>query len=304
MPTEQKSPTTTTVVVAGWNNPANAYSSDDQRASSSQDGAIQEYNGYGFSVPSDQIINQVIVKVEGYLGANRDNVYVSIYDGASWYERLAPLTYTEQIVNVDFTQDTAWNPSKVNAIKTRIRYYYSSGGGGCFPPDAEFIGFDGQNFSLKKACDCKVGDYLLGFDGSEFKPSKITKIYKHVGKWEMIRGYHPIPSSYMKRIAENLQLKSLLNILPIHEEKGIVADFCVTSNHPVFTRNKGEIPAGQLEVGDLMSELLWEKGRFHVAAVQIEKIDKFECEGEVYDIKSETKWMFSGYLLRHQIKTP
>lgn len=81
-----------------------------------------------------------------------------------------------------------------------------------------------------------------------------------------------------------------------------VTDFAVTENHPVYTRNKGEILAGDIKEGDLLNELLWENGALYLVPVPIELIEKFTFEGKVYDIKTETKWLFGNYLLGHTWK--
>ena len=83
---------------------------------------------------------------------------------------------------------------------------------------------------------------------------------------------------------------------------------CVTDNHPVFVvarrdaegvyQNLGEIPAGELQVGDLLGEIYWDKqlGR---GVLPIDKIERFVFEGDVYDIRCESRWIFGRYLLGH-----
>jgi len=57
-----KFPTTTTTIVAGWNNPTNAFVEDGVNTDSSTDGAEQKYGGWNFTtsdIPPGSTITQV-----------------------------------------------------------------------------------------------------------------------------------------------------------------------------------------------------------------------------------------------------
>ena len=310
MPTETKSPSTNTQINSGWNNPAYAYESDNNRANTSTDNAEQEYGGYGFNIPEENIIESLKVKVEGYLTSpSTEQLTIRVYraTNGSWYSRVAPLTSSEQIVAVDFSNDADWTPNDINNIKVRMRYDYT-GGGGCFHPESEFLSFDGTKLGKIKAKNCKIGDFLLGCECNPnlkrviFKPAKILKIQKHSGKWNMIRFYIEIPPSYLKALSENPILKSLLNLKDEELNKPRLEDACVTANHPIITRNKGEIPAEKLEENDIVNVLLWEKGKFYTAPAYVIKIEKFLFEGEVHDIRTKPPKIFGSHLLGMIVK--
>jgi len=304
-PVEEKSPTTTSLIEAGWLAPTEAFTSDDLRAYCEEEvgTATQEYDGYGFNISSYLSISKVVVKVEGYKTVATEHVNVLIWDGSTWWEKYVDLTYSEQVVEVDFTEATDWTPTKVNAIKTRIYHYI--GPAGCFHPETVFIGHDGEEIKEIKARDCAVGDLLLTLDTKlQFKLSKVTIAEKHIGKFLMVKFYFEIPPFYLRAYVKNPRLKKLFKI--VSTEETILAQECLTANHPVFTINKGEILAEQLEVGDVMQDIGWNetKKKLDLFGVQITKIEKFEFEGAVYDIRTRSKWLFTKFLIGFMIKIP
>ncbi|MCW1308536.1 MAG: hypothetical protein QW507_00800, partial [Candidatus Nanoarchaeia archaeon] len=126
--------TSTTTITSGWTNPTYAYAPDNLRTYTSTSGAEQEYSGYGINIPSGATINKVWVGLEGYTtDAAYEELYVKIYDGTAWYTKIVTDYSSETLQWIDFTTSTTWTPEKVNSIKTRILYYYTGGGGGCYP---------------------------------------------------------------------------------------------------------------------------------------------------------------------------
>ena len=136
MPTEIKSPTTTLVVIAGWLNPTYAYASDNLRTSSATDAAQQEYAGYGFAIPAENTINQVLVKIECYsTDPTNESLALRTWDSAIWQSIAIPMTTTEAIYQTDVSASVN-TPAKVNALKTQIILTVAAA---CFPPDAKFL---------------------------------------------------------------------------------------------------------------------------------------------------------------------
>jgi len=299
MPVEERSPTINTTIVKGWLNPANAYSSNDVRTLTGTAGAEQEYAGYGFTVPSDSEIDEVLLKVEGYLTLPADEeLHAQWWDGASWYGSIVPLTTVEAIYSKNIT---SWinTPSKLNALKTRITRFGTVGG--CFLPRSEFLGFDGADYCMVDVSNIQVGDLLLGFDGQKFGTTPVTKATKHTGVWNIVQAYLIYPSPYIKATLNHPRLRTLFDLKP--NVDSVLSDFAVTDDHPVWVRTKGRIPAKDLQVGDSVGELFWENG-LQVGGCQVEGIERFEMKGNVYDIRTQMPFMFGRYLLGHLAKEP
>ena len=93
----EKFPTSTTEIVAGWANPTNAYARDTAYATSSTDGAIQEYSGFGFNFYADDTIEGVWVKTKYYLnGTGNIGSPTIIYYISMWNESAFIGGFTDQ----------------------------------------------------------------------------------------------------------------------------------------------------------------------------------------------------------------
>ncbi len=92
MPTIQKYPVTTTLIVAGWTNPTNAYVFDNAYAYSETDAAEQEYDGYGILLTGVEVIDKVCVLIKSKTTLTSDvtgdtataTCTLRVYDGSSW----------------------------------------------------------------------------------------------------------------------------------------------------------------------------------------------------------------------------
>jgi len=313
MVTEQKSPTTTTVIEAGWNNPTRAYASDNLRASCGLKTGFptQEYSGYGFALGAGDTISQVKVQIEGYVfDPEQEYVELLYSDGVTWWGMIVPFTTSEGFYERDVTTDIN-TPAKLNAMKTRILYRWAAPGGGCFLPDSEFVGFDGSRLKMRKVADLRISDKLLGLDASAmglmsqaaFRPAAVTDIIEHVGTWTIIRPYAWFPRKFLEETLKHAELAQLYNL---RADTDILCDIAWTDNHPVLTRNRGVIKAGELTKNDALAELYYDNAlqRFAVSPVPIEFIEKYTFEGTVYDLRGDSTWIFGRHLLGHMYKVP
>lgn len=183
MTVETRSPSNYTVIMPGWENPENAYASDDARTVSSVNGAETKYTGYGFNVPSNATINKVEGGIEGYrtypsttcipvwIGSGSEMEYL---DSLDVLESEVTEWYTSKLIN--------WTPSKVNAIWSKIRS--DEGGGGCFAEDSLILMWDR---TTKKVQDIKPDDVLLGMDDAtrQWIPSVVREMFVRKGDFQM-----------------------------------------------------------------------------------------------------------------------
>jgi len=125
-----KSPTTTSVVTAGWTNPADAYSSNNVYASTSTASAAQQYGGYGLSLPSGAKITKVEVGFEAYNPGNDGIRITCSWDGGtSWATeytvRPLPTSDPNLVTWVDFTSVTSWTATKLDNTNFRTKASYT-----------------------------------------------------------------------------------------------------------------------------------------------------------------------------------
>jgi len=236
--TQIYSPSSTTTIISGWSNPTYAYSSDDNRtyASSSNDGASQEYSGYGINVPSGATIDNVYVGVEGYTSdsANED-LYVWIYDGASWYSATATDYSSETLQWIDFTSSTSWTPEKVNSIKTKINYDYTGSSSGCYSNQTYFVvvnstdgTFENTTWKILPVSQINVGTTILAWNKTSWSLqfSTVTDVDVHEGNWTLYDIWSGELNFTIKSSNKTLNWKS-------HVE--------LTGNHPLLVyRNSTE----------------------------------------------------------------
>jgi len=300
MPTDNRSPTTNATIVKGWLYPISAYADDALRTYSSTFPSLQEYGGYGFTVPSSDTLSEVLLKVKGYLNdPTVEELWAYWYDGATWYYTVIPLTTSEQTYSKNITAQID-TPAKLNAIKTRIQR--KTIGSGCFPSECEFLCHDGENFKQVKVSDLTLNDELCGITARNvFKRARITEINMHHGTWDIIRAFVTYPKTYVNATYENIKFRQLFKL---ERNKDFQCDIAVTDNHPIFTRNKGHIPARELQIGDILAEFFFDANRLQAGAVQVEDIERFVYEGTVYDIQGESDFIFGKYLLGYDTKIP
>jgi hypothetical protein len=130
-PQQQKVPTTNS---GDWINPANAYMTDDVRASTNTKGAKHQYGGFGFVTTSWSGVSKVEIGVERRaIGTTYDTFIVEVSNngGTSWSGTTMTETITwssDKFTWFDFTTAYAWTPAGVNSIAVRITYTYSGGG--------------------------------------------------------------------------------------------------------------------------------------------------------------------------------
>lgn len=149
----EKFPTETSVVVAGWGSPTNAYARDDLFTNATSKGEEQEYSGFGFSLTTETI-ESVYMNVRYYsysyfTDMSDDGVflYERLYDGSTWFEYdyltstpfvmwelsgygdsgwFGDMTPVDVTFNVTNRLETA---SKLSAVKLRIVSLDSGDGG-------------------------------------------------------------------------------------------------------------------------------------------------------------------------------
>lgn len=113
MTVAQKFPASTAVVAAGWTNPTDAYSFDNTYAYSETTAAEQEYGGYGFDVPGNEVIDKVYAVIKWFStvttvvqgDAANFTCSIEVYDGSTWQ--------TYQVTAENFAVSTANDESLV-----------------------------------------------------------------------------------------------------------------------------------------------------------------------------------------------
>jgi len=171
-----KFPTSTTVIVSGWNNPTNAYAEDGANADSSTNGAEQKYGGWNFT-SNDIPDGSTITKVE--IGCKHYEV------DPSGYYQYTDLKYVQSngsSVTTDLTKrssltwdywditsyESSWDLTKlINADVRIICKLVSSGGGACYVETENektyVIVGDFNNKTIKSIGELQVGEKVLVF---------------------------------------------------------------------------------------------------------------------------------------------
>lgn len=133
-------------------------------------------------------------------------------------------------------------------------------------------------------------------------PVQPVSVKVHTGTFTMIHAYFDIVPGIQKIYQNYAPFKALFNMdSPV--VGSILGDICATDNHPINTRNKGQITFGELEIGDLLSEILWNENLWFTQPAPIVRIDKEEFKGDVYDIQFDDQThIFIKYLIGHLSK--
>ncbi len=122
----QKYPSTTTLIAAGWTDPTNGYTFNNQLTYAETDLAEQEYDGYGFDVTQigTGTIDKVLALIKyttslTKIGAGDSSTvicYIRIYNGSSWQNyQVTSETYVNNTPLVD-EQPTITTGDTSNAI--------------------------------------------------------------------------------------------------------------------------------------------------------------------------------------------
>jgi len=266
--TEEKDPASTEIEVAGWNNPENAYLSDDLRTNSSTIGSIQRYGNYGFSsdIINSPEIYDVYVKVEGYYFSDGTTdalkVGVSWDGGATWADYLVSITDVEQVVEVRVTDATEWNGNKLKDEKFRVRI--TAGQVGCLLLDSlvalwiedeeerKKLKGECKSISVKELLTLKPLPKLLGYENGQFKPASIRKLELLEGDFDCYRITCEDQNGYIKRASG-------------------------TGDHSVYLWFKGLTKLRDIEVGNVLGGLYWneEKQDYELRPTIVKSIEKF-----------------------------
>lgn len=123
-PIQTRHPTATSVVVAGWTNPANAYTSNNSRTTTTVLNAAQAYTSYGFATTGWTGIAKVEIGLERMINPGGDDqirIAVSNNGGTNWSANVTVTpTTTDTFSWYDFTAAFAWNVAGVQNIAVRI----------------------------------------------------------------------------------------------------------------------------------------------------------------------------------------
>jgi len=168
-----KFPTTTTVIVAGWNNPTNAFVEDGVNTDSSTNNAEQKYGGWNFTT-SDIPEGSTITKVE--MGAKHYEVNPSGYYHYTQLKYVdsagTPYTYTlTQRTSLTWdwvditTKESSWDLTKLNNADVRIKMSEVAAEGGCYVETEDekcyVICKENGKLKLKSISEIKPGDEVL-----------------------------------------------------------------------------------------------------------------------------------------------
>ena len=184
--TDWYSPSNTGLNKNDWTNPTNAYTSDDNYATTAAAG-YQDYYDFSISVPTSSTITGIEVQAEIKVSSGTE--YMTVYlskDGANYTSgKSVPITTTEQYVSIGGNEDlwgTTWTPTEVNSIffvkihalsnsvtysldHLRVKIYYKG----------DTIYAAGENGNIYKSTDS--GDTWSLFASSKGKYLAIWKNY-------------------------------------------------------------------------------------------------------------------------------
>jgi hypothetical protein len=164
-----KFPTSTTVIVSGWNNPTNAYAEDGVNADSSTNGAEQKYGGWNFTT-ADIPPGSTITAVK--FGAKHYEVDPSGYTQYTTlkYVNSAGTAYTLDLTKrtsltwdwFDITaKESSWDLTKLNNADCRIICKLVATSSECYGEDSFFLKQrDDGLLEFVNVADVKVGDKL------------------------------------------------------------------------------------------------------------------------------------------------
>lgn len=315
MVVETKSPTTRQTIIAGWQNPTNAFASDDVRMDNNTvDGAQEAFGGYGINIPADATLNSFKVQVEGYDDTpSMWETQVDVWDGTAWRALdVFDFSGTETTVELDAS---VWinTVAKANAVQNpnskKVRIQSKLAAGGCFPPDAEFLTFP---LGLVRADEIIAGQRLWGCDEKpdppgfwlNWRPLTVTNVIKHDdgALRELVRLFVMLPPRLVKKYYDYPRFRELFNVS--NPEVPLLADTTATSNHPILLRNRGRMTYGDVRTGDSLGEIVFDVDRqkWYCVGARVIRIDRSPYTGPCYDIQHDGTYMFGRHLLAHLVK--
>jgi len=293
-----KFPTTTTVIVAGWTNPTNAYAEDGVNAYSSTDGAEQKYGGWNFTtndIPDGSTITKVEIGCKHYEVDPSDYYqYTSLK-----YVRSIGLSVTLSLekrssLTWDYwditSYESSWDLTKLNNADVRIICtLVSASGGGCLFKHGDIRPFtlcrDKSGLLIKPVDELVEGETLIVWseETNGFLEAKAVKIEKFEGYQEFI-----------KIVLRKVRVPSLKFIGKFVEYQPYMV---VTANQPLFLFKK-PYPRAPDYAGPyrLKAIELWQRAmageefwigcflNWNILMMPIERVEYIETFAESYKI--------------------
>ena len=192
-----------------WLFPHRTYVSDNQRAFVSSPVPATYYctlKGYNVEIPSDQSIDEVLVKVESYSDdPTHEGLLIQVTNdsGTTWGDgHNVDFDESEEIYTLDVTNDFAWTPQGLNNTNFKVRMmwrkfavegcfseqtYFSSWNESVCPPyDYDPNNVTSMPWILKNVAKAEVGDWILASNHDEgIHWDKIGVVNKHYGNWTL-----------------------------------------------------------------------------------------------------------------------
>jgi len=244
-----------------WNDPANAYASDDLRAyASPPSGASYSviYKGYSFDIPLEAEIERVEVGAEwNTSNPSYESLYAAVsWDGGvTWHEKKFPTQSSENLYFLDFTSATSWDRKKLSPenFSVRVRAYnsYLPPLPPCYPNSTYILTWNQTHYTFKSPEEIGVGELVPCFK-DRLTLCRVIGKDKHFGNFELFDVY--VGSTHI----------------------------LLTGNHPVWLPELNRtLQAKSLKKG--MKVYYLKEGK--LILLPIKKIDKVSFEGFVYDVK-------------------
>ena len=299
------SPSIRTTLAAGWDDPANAFASDDARTMA-DDATVDPDEKYGdYALNASGTLNSFKVRVEGRMNPSLVDLEVLVWDGSVWRIELAFLTAVESTNDIDFTGfvNTIAKANSKQAGLYKVRIRPQPAGSGCFPLGVEFMVLDlvAQEFKMKPVEQlAAVTDVVFGMSAGKFDASPVRQITIHPPTEQTLkRLFFKIPDRYVD-VYRKSPILSRLYTLP--SSGAMEGDIIATTNHPITTRNRGQVTFGEVTVGDRLGELLHENNQFSVGGVPVTRIEDVPYSGPCFDFHHDMPFAFGRYLLGHDVK--
>jgi len=244
-----------------WNDPANAYASDDLRAYASPPSGTSYsvvYKGYSFDIPLEAEIERVEVGAEwNTSNPSYESLYAAVsWDGGvTWHEKKFPTQSSENLYFLDFTPATSWDRKKLSPenFSVRVRAYnsYVLPPLPCYPNSTYILTWNQTHYTFKSPEEIEVGELVPCFK-DRLTLCRVVGKDKHFGNFELFDVY--VGSTHI----------------------------LLTGNHPVWLPELNQtLHAKDLKKG--MKVYYLREGK--LILLPIKRIDKVSFEGFVYDVK-------------------
>jgi hypothetical protein len=185
-----KFPSTNQTIVAGWNNPANAYAEDGVNTDASPPNEAtkpeQKYGGWNFTtedIPAGSVITKVEMGCKHYetdpLGYSQytDLAYVNSQGSKATYgmSKRSGLTWDWKDIT---SRETSWDLTKLNNGDVRIISRVVSTGGGCYVETKDektyvLVKLPYDTYTIRSMSELAIGDLVLIWEnqkGMMFSP--------------------------------------------------------------------------------------------------------------------------------------